>query len=762
MVKIREKHPLLPNGSIDISTWIERIHEERTQDQIHIIQKACEFAKPYEELKTPLNESCFHQGLVMAEILHDLGLDAVTLSAAILFDVSEYANIPLEKIKKELGEEVAFLVQGAQKLHSVQTKKISQTENLRRMLLAVVEDVRVVLIRLAEHTCEMQAARKLDEHTRVAMAEETLQIYAPLANRLGIGQLKWELEDLAFRFLEPTTYKQIAQLLDERRVDRQDYIVKVIQTVEDSLKKQGVVPEIFGRAKHIYSIWKKMQRKSIGYHEIYDVRAIRILVSSVRECYATLGTIHSLWQPIPKEFDDYIANPKPNGYRSLHTAVIGPDGRALEVQIRTFEMHKQAELGVAAHWRYKEGVSHDVGYETKLASLRQVLKWQEELSLETEKENEKENTEALKAEVFQDRVYVLTPKGNVIDLPQGATPLDFAYQVHTEIGNRCRGAKINGKMVTLTHSLKSGDQIEILTAKTGGPSRDWLNPQLGYLKTSRARAKAHQWFKRQDRDKNIAEGRDILEKELKRLGVEHLNFDSLAHQLKYPKIEDVFSALGGGDLRISPVLHAIQILVSPLRLKAASLASTASIPHPQASSVHPIHPSHAHPSRKQGGTLGKEKRPIKMAIQVAGIGNLFSQIAKCCEPKPGDEIIGYIALGRGVTVHKRDCKNILQAGERNKNRLIQVEWVEEKGEKREQYSVDIVVMAYDRSGLLRDISSVMASDHINILDVNSKTDKQKNTVSFRFTIEVGGLELLGKLFSRLQHLQNIIEVHRVK
>jgi len=745
VVKIREKHTLLPNGTVDIEKWLERIQEERTEEQIQLIQKACTFAKHYEAVKTPLGESCFHQGLVMAEILQDLGLDAVTLAAAVLFDVSQYAKIPLEKIKKELGLDVTLLVQGAEKLHSVQAHKIPQSENLRRMLLAVVEDVRVVLIRLAEHTCEMHAvvgaghrpSPVVGPFDRKHMAEESLQIYAPLANRLGIGQLKWELEDLAFRILEPTTYKHIAKLLDERRVDRDDYIVKVVEAVEDSLKKQGITPEISGRAKHIYSIWKKMQRKGIGYHEIYDVRAIRILVSTVRECYATLGTIHSLWQPIPKEFDDYIANPKANGYRSLHTAVVGPDGRALEIQIRTFEMHTQAELGVAAHWRYKEGVTQDLGYETKLANLRQVLKWQEELAIESDTEN----AEALKAEVFRDRVYVLTPKGKVIDLPQGATPLDFAYQIHTEIGHHCRGAKINGKMVSLTHPLKSGDQIEILTVKTGGPSRDWLNPQLGYLKTTRARAKAHQWFKRQDRDKNISEGRDMLEKELKRLGVEHINFDSLAHQLKFPKIDDLFSALGGGDLRLSQVLHAIQILIPPLLQK---IPADLRVGRPPVGAGHRAGPG------------------LKMEIEVAGVGNLFSQMAKCCSPMPGDEIVGYIALGRGVTVHKKECKNILQAGERNKNRLIQVEWVQGKGEKKERYTVDMIIQAYDRSGLLRDISSIMASEQINILDVNTRTDKQKNTVSFRFTIEVSGLELLGKLFSKIQHLPNIIEVRRAK
>ncbi len=722
-MKLRQPRPLLADGTVDIDRWIKRVADNRSQEQIQLIRKACEFAKEY-----------LDRGLEMAEILHDLGLDAATVAAAIAYNHAYNNNSPtrekpiLNDIERSLGQEVVSLVAGLQKLHSLPTQKITQSENLRRMLLAVVEDVRVVLIRLAEHTCEMHALVNGHEKFRRQLAQESLDIYAPLANRLGIGQLKWELEDLAFRFLEPITYKHIAKLLDERRTDREDYINRVILQVEKALQPQGIEPEISGRAKHIYSIWKKMQRKGVGYNEIYDVRGIRILVSNIHECYATLGAIHSIWQPIPKEFDDYIANPKDNGYRSLHTAVVGPEGRALEVQVRTHEMHAQAELGVASHWRYKEGGSPDLGYEAKLANLRQILKWQEAFATE---KGDKESDAMLHAEVFRDRVYVLTPKGKVIDLPEGATALDFAYHVHTEIGNRCRGVKINGKIVPLTKPLKSGDQIEVLTAKAGGPSRDWLNPQLGYLKTARARAKAHQWFKRQDKDQNISEGRDALDRELKRLGVRNLNFEALAHQLKFPKVDDMLSALGGGDIRVAQILHAVQVLAPPILKKIPPVKAAA-----------------------------KEKKASEVDIRVAGVGNLLCQMARCCKPVPGDEIIGYITVGRGVSVHRKECANVLEAGERNQNRLIEVEWGG-KGKLQNQYTVEVAIHAFDRQGLLRDISFVLANEHVNVVAVNTITSKKENTADFRLKIEVSGIEILGKIFSKIQQLPNIIEIKRV-
>jgi GTP pyrophosphokinase len=731
MVKLRDPNPLLSDGSIDLNQWLERVSDGRMPDEKEFINKACLLAKKAgAETLTSLGDTCLNQGLVMAEILHDLGLDVPSIVASIIYPSSRYANLSLAAIREVLGEEIEKLVIGVQKIDqvSVNHPPRRQVENLRRMLLSIVEDIRVVLIKLASHTCEMRIAVHLENAIKQQMAEETQEIYAPLANRLGIGQIKWELEDLAFRSLEPTQYKDIAKLLDERRLSRDNYINLVINEIIRSLRLGGVEATVSGRSKHIYSIWKKMQRKGVGYHEIYDVRAIRIIVSTLRECYEALGTIHGLWQPIPKEFDDYIANPKENGYRSLHTAVIGPEGKTLEVQIRTPDMHNQAELGVAAHWRYKENVHRDVYYESKLASLRQIIKWQEEWAVYSESEFD----ETLRAEVFQDRVYVLTPKGEVLDLLQGATVLDFAYHVHTEIGNRCRGAKVNGQMTPLTHVVKSGDKVEILTAKTGGPSRDWLNRDLGFLKTNRARAKALQWFRKQDREQNIPEGREVLERELKRLGIENLSLDALAQQLKIAKVEDMLAALGGGDIRLTQVLGAIQALIQPTLPKITNM---------------PVIEPKVHYRQERSAE-----------ILVSGVGNLLCQMAKCCKPVPGEEITGYITVGKGVTVHRKDCINVLHARQHKINRLIQVEWGLEL---KNQYLADIGIRAYDREGLLRDISSILSSERVNVIAVNTLSNKGDNTADFKFTLEISGVKLLSKVLNRIQQLPNVIEAKRI-
>lgn len=729
MVKVREAHPVLPDGSIDIKKWLERISANREYSEIDFIEKACALAQEFGRvLPTSYGEPCFNQGLVMAEILHELGLDADTLAAAIIHHTYQYGDLSLERITNTLNENVVKLVQGVQKIDEVPANPtFKQVENLRRMLLSIVDDVRVVLIKLASHTCELRAAVNLQDDERRKIALETQEIYAPLANRLGIGQIKWELEDFSFRFLEPLAYKQIASLLDERRTDREEYIEKVVDEIAHALQLQGIEATVFGRAKHIYSIWKKMQRKGVSYHEIYDVRAIRMVVNSVRDCYAALGVVHVLWQHIPKEFDDYIANPKTNGYRSLHTAVIGPEGKTLEVQIRTPDMHEQAELGVAAHWRYKENVNRDALYEAKLANLRQVLKWQEEWPID------QDASDIIQSEVFQDRVYVLTPKGEIINLPIGASVLDFAYHVHTEIGNRCRGAKVNGVMVPLVHSLKSGDRVEILTARSGGPSRDWLNRDLGYLKTARARAKALQWFKKQDRDQNIQEGRETLERDLKRLGIDNLNLENLAHALKITKVDDMLASLGSGDIKISQVIGAIQTLLPPILSK-----------NQEAKNDHYV--------------LKTESKHKATDVTVMGVGNLLCHMARCCKPVPGDEIIGYITVGRGVSVHRRDCLSILQAKLHKQSRLIQVEW---GGHIQNQYNVDVVIKAYDREGLLRDITAILAGERVNVIAVNALSGGKDNTADFKLTLEIPGLNVLSKILSRIQQLPNVTEVKRI-
>ncbi len=713
MVKYRTNHPFQVNGSFDLSVWLKEIEETFSGEDLELISKACELAKEQgSNIQTPLQVSCYHQGLATADILYHLGLDSETIAAAIVYDCFRYAKLSEAEIIKSLNQGVSQLILGANKMQSFHTdRKVQQTENLRRLLLAVVEDMRVVLLSLATYTTEMHAAIHTNDDIRQRYAIDAREIYAPLANRLGIGQLKWELEDLAFRFLEPVAYKEIAKFLDEKRVDREDFVLKAVTEIKTALELQHIQAEITGRAKHIYSIWKKMQRKGVGYHEIYDVNAVRILLSTITECYAALGVVHSIWRHIPKEFDDYIANPKTNGYRSLHTAVIGPFGKIIEVQIRTKDMHKQSELGVAAHWRYKEGVAEDEHYETKLAQLRQVLQWQEDWV------NDSAINDAFRAEVFQDRVYVLTPKGKVMDLRSGATVLDFAYHVHSEIGNRCRGAKVNGKMVPLTHILRSGDRVEIITSKTASPSRDWLNPHYGYLATVRARSKVLHWFRQYDKELSQKDREHHKEKDHP-VSLTSLDAERKMHAIK--AAQNLSSSLTNADV------HAL--------IKAQAQAESQTLTHAET-----------------------KARYRAADIIVAGVGNLFCQIARCCKPVPGDDIIGYITIGKGISIHKKTCANILQAKGRQLSRLIQVEWGETI---HNLYSIDVVITAYDRQGLIRDITAVLANEKVNVNAIRSYSNKDQNRVTIMLSLEISGKELLEKLFKRLQQLPNVISVQR--
>jgi GTP pyrophosphokinase len=734
MVKVRDAQPILADGTIDTEAWIKRIMSRRTTQDENLIHKAYDLAA-----KNDFSQ----QGLSVAEILDDLGLDTASLAAGIVYESYHRAKINASEIKDNLGSDIYKLVLGVQEMDLVHARnplKVSNSDiaqenlhNLRKMLLAVVEDVRVVLIKLAAHTCAMRQAVHASDAIRLQLAYEAKEIYAPLANRLGIGQIKWELEDFSFRFLSPEIYKNIAKLLDERRLDREKYIVEVKNQLEATLKQQGINAEINGRVKHIYSIWRKMQRKTVGFNEIYDVRALRIIVPTVTECYAALGAVHTLWQHIPKEFDDYIANPKSNGYKSLHTAVIGPYGKALEVQIRTRQMHEQAELGVAAHWRYKEGSEHEPYYEKKLNQLRQILNWQDELVLDGEA------VEALRAEFFADRVYVFTPQGDVVDLPVGATAIDFAYHIHSRVGDRCRGAKVNGKMIPLNQPLTNGAQVEILTAKEGGPSRDWLNPHLKYIVTSKAKAKIAAWFKQQNRQQNIHDGRENLNRELKRLGFDHVSIKELANLMQNCNSEDdMLAGLGNGDIKMSQVLGALQRLKHPPQ---AMLPST----------IQEINVRHDHePS--------KAKAKSNAEIVVAGIDNLMSHMARCCKPIPGDEIIGYITLGEGVSIHRQDCINVLQVSELKKARLVAVTWGSKVSN---NYAVDIVIKSYNRRGLVRDISSVVAGEDVDIITIQSLTDKESNKADFRLKIEVPSIDVLGRVLAKIQQIPNIIEVYRV-
>ena len=654
--------------------------------------------------------------LIVAELR--LGADAVAaaLLHACLDDSPEFATEFGNAAR--LAHGVAAMVRIEALATSFTDKSVdphAQLEALRQMVLAMVEDIRVVLVKLAERTHALRCAAKQDETTRRALGQQARELFSPLANRLGVWQIKWEMEDWAFRYLEPDTYKTIAAQLDEKRGDRETYIREIIQKLEREMALHGIQGEVTGRPKHIASIVNKMRRKRLSFDQIYDIRAVRVLVKNEIDCYTVLGLVHNLWQPIPSEFDDYIAQPKSNDYRSLHTAVIGPEDRALEVQIRTFDMHGHAELGVAAHWRYKEGGKQSPQYEEKIAWLRRILEWKDDVA------DSSEFTEQFKTELFHDQVYVLTPQGRVIALDRGATPVDFAYALHTDLGHRCRGAKINGAMVQLSTPLENGQRVEIVTAKEGAPSRDWLNPALGYLATHRARSKVRTWFRQRDVGEQISLGRNLLEKELKRLGIAGTNQEKLAQRLKFNKVEDFLAALGRGDVGQRDLVNGLQEPGKP----APALSPTAK-PRTKAKSVNPV--------------------------TIPGLGDVPLTMARCCKPQPPDALIAYTTVGRGVTVHRADCPSLKRL---NPARALPAEWVTEAGA---AFEVDIRLKAFDRQGLLRDISDVIAKDKLDVLRVN--TESRGEYATMQITVCIKELQQLSKLLVRLQHVQNVIEVGR--
>jgi GTP pyrophosphokinase len=745
MVKVREDQPLTESGKVDIQQWLTRLQEDVRLREPERLLEACELAEQLEREAPRTHRvwlspgSSFRMGLEMADILADLKLDQATLEAAVLYRAVREGLLSLEGVSKRFGEEVAKLIEGVLQMAAISyplapnhgMSQHNQQENLRKMLVNMVGDVRVALIKIAERTCALRQVKDAPREKCLQVAREVADIYAPLAHRLGIGQIKWELEDLSFRYLHEEDYKAIAKLLAEKRLDRDRYIHDVVETLKGLMEAQHIHRyDVSGRAKHIYSIWRKMKRKRIDFSQVHDVRAVRILVPEVTDCYTVLGIVHSRWHHVPNEFDDYIANPKKNGYQSLHTAVMGPDNKVLEIQIRTFSMHDEAELGVCAHWRYK---GHDTNaksrsYEDKIAWLRQVLEWQDEVG------GFGDLREGLSSDVAPDRIYVFTPDGHVIDLPRIATPIDFAYRVHTEIGHLCRGAKVNGRIVPLTYKLKTGQQIEILTATKGGPSRDWLNPSLGYVRTSRARAKIQAWFKHQARDQNLDEGRTLFEREMRRLDVEGLDLAKLAKAVNYQNADDMYAALGAGDLRIGQVLHQAQQLFGE-----------------------------TDDQEQLDRLLAKPRRQPSKATQsditVLGVGNLKTSMANCCRPVPGEPIVGFITQGRGVTVHRQDCPNILQLRMEEPQRIIEVEWGERA---HTRYPVTIEIQAWDRSGLLRDVTGLLGNEKVNVLAVNTLTDTDEGIARLRITLEVDGLESLGRLFSRIQQLPNVTEVRRLR
>jgi GTP pyrophosphokinase len=719
--------------SLDVEQWLAATAAAYPPAEFEVIRRACDWAQhAHDGQQRYSGEPFFQHALAVANILLGLHLDHETVAAALLHDVIEDTAVTFQQVESKFGVRIARLVDGVTKMEVIQhfpgmgesgRKEHVQAEALRKMLLAMADDIRVVLIKLADRTHNMRTLASLPHEKQLRIAEETLHIYAPLANRLGIWQIKWELEDLSLRVLHPAAYKQIAGMVNERRVDRERYIVRFIKILADALSAAGIQAEISGRPKHIYSIWLKMQRKNTDYHNIYDIRAVRILVDQVRDCYAALGVVHGLWQYIPGEFDDYIATPKENNYRSIHSAVIGPEGKTVEVQIRTYEMHQHSELGVAAHWRYKEGGGQDTGLDRKVALLRQLLEWKEDIS------QAGEAGEELQSDLFRDRVYVFSPRGDIVDLPVGATPLDFAYHIHTELGNRCRGAKVNGGMVPLTYTLQTGQQVEILTIKKGAPSRDWLNPHLGYLKTSRARHKVQHWFKQQNMEANIAAGRAIFERDIQRLGYTGVNYEDVARRLNYPRVDEMLAAIGRGDVKTSRVIHILQELQ----------------PLPENKSEIPVQPGRRSVQQQGSGD-----------IQISGVGNLMTTLGRCCRPVPGDEIVGFITRGRGVTIHRRDCSNVLRYQNDNPQRLIEVEW----GGTTLTYPVDIHITAFDRHGLLRDITSILANEKINVIAVQTLSDKSEHVADMTLTLEISDIDELNKMLQKLSQLPNIIEVKR--
>ncbi|MCF7968903.1 MAG: bifunctional (p)ppGpp synthetase/guanosine-3',5'-bis(diphosphate) 3'-pyrophosphohydrolase [Methylococcaceae bacterium] len=666
------------------------------------------------------------RGIDVAHILHQLRVDATTIQVALLSDPYIRDSIDAQLIERRFGAKTAELVQKVNWLntfdeyHKAETKEPDQAELLRSMLLAVVNDVRAVLVKLAYR---LQRLRLLKDHPdpvlRRNIALETLDLLTPLANRLGVGQLKWEMEDLSFRYLEPEEYKRLAKSLASNRAARESFVQHFIHDLREKLETAGVTARVFGRPKHIYSIHKKIERKDIPLEELYDLHAVRVIVRDASTCYTVLGLVHSAWLHIPKEFYDYIANPKANGYQSLHTVVIGPEGRPVEIQIRTEDMHSFAEFGVAAHWRYKEGSKQDQALDRNVNTLRQLLE---------SRDDEQGILDSFRSEVFEDQIFVLTPKGQVIRLRKGATPVDFAYGIHTEVGHRCRGAKINGRMTSLTHALKSGDKVEILTAKHGGPSLGWVDPHLGYVKTAHARNKIRAWFRQQDHERHMKAGKHLFDQERQKLGVREADLEQLARHFHLPRADDLLLALGRTD--ISAVQLAAALKPGDLNQKAAARP----VPSPRKPVV----------------------APASDEITIQGVRNLVTHIARCCEPKPGEPIIGFVTVVRGIAIHRQDCPNILQLAPEKHGRLMDVTW----GAEPEGFSVDIEARALDRKGLLKDITHILAAEHINILRTHSYTDTQDNTVVMEITAEVMDLGQLSQALGQIAEVHNVLEVWR--
>ncbi len=702
-----------------LSSAQEYLAENFTRNQALIIRRAVEHAWNIRDERTVYPEAMF-----VAAQLKAMRADVPIIVSALLgTDVASKAYT-IDHVREHFGNEVANLTRGVRWLNELNLSDTfsdgSKAETLRRMVLSMVEDVRVVLVKLAYRTQRLYTLAKTDSASARYIANETLAIYAPLANRLGLGQLKWELEDVAFRIVEPEAYKRVAKALEENRAFREAYINDFVKDLNARIQTHGILnAQVFGRPKHIYSIWKKMNAKHIEFSDLFDVRAVRVLVDDLQQCYSVLGVAHSIWQPIGREFDDYIANPKDNGYRSLHTAVIGPKGKPVEIQIRTRAMDDHAENGVAAHWAYKEGSAVDPNLQNSINALRQLLE---------DNDDDEQLIEGFSQQLDSQRVYVFTPKGEVIDLTKGATPLDFAYHIHSEIGHRCRGAKVNGRIVQLTYVLNNGDQVEVLTTREAGPSRDWLNKSLGYLNSSRARGKVRAWFNLQDQEQHLLDGKAILDRELKRFKANNIANETLVKKLKFDKPNDLYIAIGRNEVTVAQIVGAIDHLVEPAVKTPAAVGRQS----------------------KQGA--------VSEGIHVRGVGNLLTQIAPCCAPVPPDSIVGFITRGKGVTIHRGDCSNILNLREGERERLIEVDWGDDSSGR---YHVEIFIKAIDRHGLLRDVSTMLSTLDIDVVSVNTQSDKQMQTADMRIGLHIANTGELALAMDKIRQLRNVQDVERV-
>lgn len=718
-----------------IDDVIKKIKEYNPNFDEKLLKKAYAFSKKAHSGQMRISgEPYLTHPLAVAQILAELELDTATIIAGLLHDVVEDTNVTLDDIKTEFGQEIADLVDGVTKLNRIEykTKEEQQAESMRKMLIAMAKDIRVILIKLADRLHNMRTLKYLPYEKKYEKSRETLEIYAPIAHRLGISKIQWELEDMALRYLDPDGYYELVDKIAVKRREREIFINKIIKTLSEKLKSMGIEADIDGRPKHFYSIYKKMKQQNKTFEQIFDLTAIRVIVNTIKDCYGVLGIVHTMWKPLPGRFKDYIAMPKPNMYQSLHTTVIAPMGEVFEVQIRTWEMHRTAEYGIAAHWKYKEGSKEEDSFEEKLAWLRQMLEWQRDLK------DSKEFMESLKVDLFTDETFVFTPKGDVLDLPVGSTPIDFAYRIHTDIGHRCVGAKVNGKLVPLETTLKTGDIVEIMVSpnKMHAPSRDWLK----IVKSPQAKNKIIQWFKKEQREENITKGRELFEKELKRQGISQQDvkddlLDGIIKKANFKTTNEMYASIGINSISASIIVQKIK---DELNKDNAPIVSQTEV--------------------SQDNTEVKKKPDNKnnLGVRVKGLDNIMIKLAKCCSPVPGDDIIGYITRGRGISVHRTDCVNIVN-NVLEKDRLCSVEWADNVSS---SYPADIQVISIDRYGLLSDVTNILSDNKTTVKALNARTGKD-NVANISLTVEINSREDLDTLMNKLKVLKGVVDVYRI-